>query len=314
MIRYHEKLKSFPIACVGAALGFISTSNIWCVHGIHFLKPLGIIFGLIALSLMLLKLILHPKQVWKELNHPVAASFYPTIDMILMSFCVYLLPYNKPFARTLWIISIIIHFSIFLLFFTLRFKNFKFKSILPSWNVVLVGYCTASAGSLGMGFPHIAEFLTYIALVLYIPFYPILIYRIYFFKPKIEVCDCATMGILPAASSLVLASYYTTSANPNILILLFLIITSILNVILIYIELPKFYKMGFMPGCAAFTFPLAISVIAMWKTNIYISKYSIWCSNLFEIISNIELIICSIVVLYVTINFIILGYKALVKR
>lgn len=312
MNNYVNKAKLFPIGAVGTSLGFMTLANVWALHGITFLKPIAITFALCALAIMTVKIFIHPKQVWKEMKDPIAGPFYPTIDMASFVLAGYLLPYLPPVAKAIWLIGVAFHLIFFTVFFVVRLKNdFKLKHMLPSWNVVLVGVCVASVGSRGMGFDGIANFLTYLGIVLYLPFYPIMLYRVYIHKHKIEIPAAATIGIMAAPSSLVLTSYLTTSHTHNQFVLWYLIVTSIFNVLLVYIEIPKFIKQGFKPGYAAFTFPLAISMLAMFKTSVLFSKYSTAWGSTFKVISNIELVIGSFVIGYVAINFIILLIKAL---
>ncbi|MGL4452948.1 MAG: hypothetical protein ACRCTZ_17455, partial [Sarcina sp.] len=199
-------------------------------------------------------------------------------------------------------------------FFSLRAKNFTLKSMLPSWNVVLVGVCVAGVVGAHMGFPNISNFLSWFGIVLYIPFYPIMLYRVYVHNHKIEAASATTMGILAAPSSLVLACYLTTSKTHVTWILVYLAVSSILNVLLIYIELPKFIKRGFNPGFAAFTFPFAISMVAMWKMGVLLKVSHPSWSMFFKGVSDVETVIGSCIIAYVAINFIILFIKALVRK
>lgn len=314
MNNYVLKAKLFPIGAVGTSLGFMTLANVWAIHGVTFLKPLAIIFAVCALSLLTVKVVVHPKQTWNEMKDPILGGFYPTIDMALFVLMGYLLPYLPSVAKIVWLVGIAFHLTYFAVFFGSRIKNFKMRHMLPSWNVVLVGVCVASVGSKGMGFPHIAEFLTWFGIVCYLPFYPFMLYRVYVHKHKIEVPAAATIGIMAAPSSLVLASYLTTNTTHVPFILWYLILTSIFNIVMVYIEIPKFIKQGFKAGYAAFTFPLAISMLAMWKTGVLMGKTSAIAGTIFKTISNIELILGSLVIGYVAINFIILLVKALIEK
>lgn len=313
MKHYINKAKLFPIGAVGTSLGFMTLANVWALHGVTFLKVPAIIFAVCAVTFMLGKIIIHPKHAFEELKNPIAGGFYPTIDMAGFVLAGYLLPYLPTVAKVIWFIGIIAHLSIFVFFFSLRLNKFKLRDMLPSWNVVLVGVCVASVGSRGMGFPEVANFLTWFGIVLYLPFYPIMLFRVYVHNHKISVPAASTIGIMAAPSSLVLASYLTTSTTHNLFVLWYLILTSMFNIILVYIEIPKFVKQGFKPGYAAFTFPLAISMLAMWKTGALFGKYNLAFGTFFKTVSNIELAIGSIVILYVVINFINLLIKTILE-
>ena len=311
MYHYMKKLKNFPIGAIGTSLGFMTLANVWAIHSVTIVKPLAIIFALIAMTLMLAKIIIFPKKAFTELKDPIVGAFYPTIDMAGFVLASYLLPYSPTIAKAIWLIGIVVHLSIFVFFFLLRFKSFKLRDMIPSWNVVLVGVCVAGVVSSGFGFPRIANALTYLGLFLYIPFYPFMLYRVYVHEHKIEPRAAATIGILAAPSSLVLASYLTTSTMHSRIILWYLIITSLLNIILVFIAMPRFIKNGFNPGYAAFTFPVAISMLAMWKVNVLFGKYNDDYAKFFRIASHVELVIGTLIIAYVAINFIILFIKAI---
>lgn len=75
MTNYLKKLENFPIGAIGTSLGFMTLANVWVLHSVTFVKPLAILFALIALTLMLTKIVLHPKKTLNELKHPIAVDF-----------------------------------------------------------------------------------------------------------------------------------------------------------------------------------------------------------------------------------------------
>ncbi|MGL5821846.1 MAG: TDT family transporter [Sarcina sp.] len=314
MNTYITKAKLFPIGAVGTALGFMTLANVWAIHGVTFLKPIAIIFAVCALALLTVKALMHPKHTMTEMKDPILGGFFPTIDMAGFVLASYLLPYLPTIAKIIWLVGVIFHLGYFAVFFGSRIKGFKMRHMLPSWNVVLVGVCVAGVVSKGFGFDGIANFLTYFGIICYVPFYPFMLYRVYVHKHKIEVPAAATIGIMAAPSSLVLASYLTTTTHHNAFIFWYLALTSIFNVIMVYIEIPKFIKQGFKPGYAAFTFPLAISMLAMWKAGVLFAKINPTLSSAFKIVSNVELVLGTAVILYVAINFVILLGKALITE
>ncbi len=94
---------SWPSSVMGT--GILSVALALCKKAIPFFYTLSIVFAVITYILLALvfgiwvmRLIKHPRQFYKELHHPVAGSFLPTmpiafmiagIDMLLLGTCFY---------------------------------------------------------------------------------------------------------------------------------------------------------------------------------------------------------------------------------
>lgn len=170
----------------------------------------------------------------------------------------------------------------------------------PSWFIIPVGLVVASVSSVGRCFPNIAKGIVYFGLVWYLILWPILLYRIKQYQLKEE--QLPSIGIMAAAASLCLVAYLTTFTSYNNIIITFLTVTSIMNVIIVYFKLPKLFKQHFIPAHASITFPLAISILAMYKMYKYAITIGLDFNNLFKILGHIEIIIGSCVILYVLYN------------
>ena len=304
-----NKLENYPIGMCGTALAFITLSNCWAIAGVKFLKPLAIIFALIVLTLMLLRIILFPKVIWKELKNPVLGTFYPTIDMSCFLIAAYFLNIAPNFSKALWLICILTHGVLFTLFCIFRISDFSIKNMVPSWFVVLVGVVVGSASSSGMGYAKLAQYLFYFGLFWYIVIWPIMVYRV-FRCEVVEENKLPTIGVMAAPASLCIVGYLTAFKNPNNILLTFLVITSLFNLGLVYSYISKFIKKGFSPTYAALTFPLAISVLAMYKLSSYLNNIGIFGAYAFKILGHIEIFIGTYVIFYVINNFIKLFLKA----
>lgn len=299
---YIEKLKNYPIGVCGVALAFITISNCWQLNNIYFLKPIAIIFAIIAILIMISKMIIYPKKVLEELKNPILSSFYPTIDMAAFLIADYFVKDIPKIALLIWLIGIIFHYLIVIWYSYQRIVKFNFKDIMPSWNVVYVGMVVAAVSSKGMGHVGLSKFLVIFGIVAYIVLLPIMLYVV-FRDEKMENHRLPTIGILAAPGSLNLAGYLTVFHNPNIYLLWFLIITSLFNLLVVYGYVHKLIRDKFVPTYAAFTFPLAISTLAAYKVSKYFSK-NVGLSNLFHLIANIEIFIATTVIFYVLYRFI----------
>lgn len=307
-----RKLENYPIAMCGTSLAFITLTKCFGAFGFGFIEPIAITFAIIGLYFMVLKVIFYPKRIVEELKNPVLGSFYPTFNMALFLIAGYIVQYDKLMGRALWIVGVILHISIFLIFFGFRARKFKIEDMVPSWFVVLVGMVVGTVSGGAMGFPYISKGLFIVGLVLYIVVWPIMIYRL-FKKEKIMDAAMPSVGVLAAPASLCIAGYFSLTNTPNTILLIILFVTSIFNLIYVYLKIPKAIKKGFAPIQAGFTFPLAISTLAILKIATYLDFLGYSNAALvFRGVGVFEIVIATVVIFYVIINFIIMLIKAII--
>ncbi|MGL5647696.1 MAG: TDT family transporter, partial [Clostridium sp.] len=269
-----NKLENYPIGICGTVLAFMTISNAWKGFGIDFLKPISVIVAIGALVFMLIRAIMFPKKIVEEIKNPVLGSFYPTIDMALFLIASAIIGFLPTLARGIWLFAVVFHFIIFIAFFTVRLIEHKFKDMVPSWFVVWIGMVVGTVASPGMGFPGIAKFLCYFGIFFYVVTWPIMVYRMYWHKERVEDHKMPTVGIMAAPASLCIAGYLTITHTPNMILLAFLAVTSLFNLGLVYTYIIGFIKKGFAPTYAALTFPLAISVVASLKmSKLFMNNY-----------------------------------------
>lgn len=305
-----NKLENYPIGICGTVLAFMTISNAWQGFGVEFLKPISVAVAIIALTLMGIRTIMFPKKIVEEIKHPVLGSFYPTIDMALFLIASTMVDFLPNLAEGIWIFAVIFHFSIFLIFFTIRIKEHRFKDMIPSWFVVWIGMVVGTVASPGMGHEGVARFLFYFGVFFYIVTWPIMVYRMFWHKDKVEDHKMPTIGIMAAPASLCIAGYLTITNAPNMFLLGFLAVTSFFNLGLVYTYIIGFIKKGFVPTYAALTFPLAISVVAAMKMSALFSEYSV-LSNILRLVAQVEIFIATGVIFYVLYNFLNLFVKAI---
>ena len=268
--------KNTPIAVSGISLALMSITTAWVGLGSDFFRHFGVFFTCIAIGLLLIKTILHPKDVFNEVKHPFVGSFYPTIAMTLMVVSTYIVQYNKTSAELLWLFGIILHVLLDLIFLFARFKDFKFEYIVPSWYVLTVGLGVGAVTGKAIGFIILSKFTFYYALIWYLILLPIMIYRILIVKniPKTKETSLMIMG---APANICLAGYIGVFENYNMSLIKFILVLAVLNMLYDYIILPKLLRLKFSPALAPLTFPLCIGAVAMQRYyNLIKDTNSIW--------------------------------------
>lgn len=306
-----RKLENYPIGMCGTALGVITLSSSFTSLGYSGLTTGAITFGIIALYLMVMKVIVYPHKVIDELKNPVAGSFYPTFDMALFLIAAYIYKGDPIVGKILWFSAVIIHIALFLIFFGFRARKFKMEDMVPSWFIQLVGMVVGTVSGVEMGYKNIALVLFIVGTVLYFCVWPFMIYRL-FKKEKIKAAIAPAIAVLAAPASLCISGYLAYTNNPNLILLGILFVTSIFNLVYVYIKIPKSLKNGFTPIHGAFTFPLAISLLAMLKTASYADF--VGYTTLGVILRGVaifELVITTALIIYVLINYAIMFIKAI---
>ncbi|MGL5069006.1 MAG: TDT family transporter [Sarcina sp.] len=305
---YIKKLENYPIGVCGTALSFLTLSNAYGAIHIDFLKPIAVVFGFAAIFLMILKLIFQPRSIINDLKNPVAGSFYTTVDMATFLIAAYFHKSYPVITSWIWIICVVIHFTLVIIYTILRLKNHKFSEVLPSWYTTYVGIVVGAIVSKGMGDERLALFMLYFGTFSYLVCYPFMLYKI--FTKKFTKAQIATTGVMAAPGGLAVAGFITLYKEINIYFLSFLIILLIFNVLIAYYFASKLFRQKFTPALAAFTFPLAISSLATYKVVGYFRAHNLAGLEFFRVIALIEIIIISAIIAYVIINFLILFVKA----
>lgn len=308
-----RKIENYPIGMCGTALGFITLSNCYDNLGFTYIKSVALIFAIIAIYLMVLRGIFYPNKIVEELKNPIAGSFYPTFDMTLFLISASTYSISPLLGKVLWIISVVVHAAIFLIFLGFRARNFKLEYLFPSWFIILVGMITGTIAGKDMGYPTVSKILFLVGLVLYFVAWPFVLYRL-FKRRDIKENDMATIGVLAAPASLCILGYFALTDNPNIYLLVVLFVTSIFNLICVYVKMPRCFNKKFDGILAAFTFPLAISNLAILRVANFADfmGYSTW-GVILRGAGIAELVISTVVIAYLIINFLILFIKAIIN-
>lgn len=257
--------KKLPVPITGLMLGLAALGNLVLSYGTIYRNILGTISAIILL-LVLVKIIMYPKTVGESLNNPVVASVFPTLSMGIMLLSTYVAPYSKTFAFAAWIVGLILHIVLMIVFTKKYVLDFNIKKVFPSWFVVYVGIAIAGITAPVYNMTKIGQISFWFGFISYLILMPIVLNRV--FKVK-EIPEPAlpTIVIFSAPASLCLAAYMNSFQDKNMFIVWLLLGLSQLTYLIVLINLPKLLKLKFYPSYSAFTFPLVISGISLKLTN-----------------------------------------------
>ena len=256
-------IKNLPLAITGLILAILSFGKIFTDFSSIFF-----IIGSILIFLVLLKLILHFDEFNRELNQLIALSTFGTFSMALMLFSTYLkplfMPLSQKIALGIWILGIIIHLSI-LLIFTKNYviNDFDIENVFATWWIVYIGITMAAITAPAFDMQNYGFIFFGIGFILMIPTLVLVSYR-YLMFTSIDDKNKPFICIYTALLSILLVGYVNAlPIDENFLSLIYMC-ACIFYIFAIFqaIKLLIIEKLEFMPSFSAFTFPFVISTIA----------------------------------------------------
>ncbi|MGR5237042.1 TDT family transporter [Vibrio alfacsensis] len=306
--RTKAKVMGAPTPMAGLALGIASLG--WCWENFAELHGYGqwISAGIASVLLMILtvKFFFHNHLLRQDLAHPVVGSVVPTFAMATMVVSNSLGHFFPTVGNALWLFAVVLHIVFLVTFIYHRAKDFELHHMVPSWFVPPVGIIVADVSFSGN--PTLAP-IAYGALmfgmVAYAVMLPIMIYRFMFTH---EIPDAAkpTMAILAAPASLSLAGYLNVTSDPSPVIIALLFGIAVLMTAIIYLAFFKLLRLPFSPGYAAFTFPMVIGATALFKMAHWMETHGLATHYVNQVrgLATVELIVATVVVVYVSMQYI----------
>ncbi len=307
-----DALANVPAQLAGLALAIASLGGAWSI----FMPQLTQVFlGVttpVAAALVLmvvLKYLLNPGHVLKDLQHTVVSSVMPTLAMAMM-----VVAFNtaqlssselyKTLAQSLWLTAVVLHIALFMGFIAHRVCDFRMDDMVPSWFVPPVGIIVACVTSPPMGYPQLTCVLFLLGAGAYAVKLPIMLYRLVFHS-RITEAASPTFAIMAAPASLTLAGYLTISGiNADMTVVMVLTPIAILMTLLVWLSFFKLMRLPFSPGYAAFTFPMVIGATALLKLDALLTARHIrYPQSLLSNLAQLELAVATVVVLYVALRY-----------
>ena len=291
-------IKNLPLAITGLILAILSLGKIFTDFSSIFF-----IIGSLLIFLILLKLVLHFDAFKNELNNLIALSTFGTFSMALMLFSTYLktlfMPLSESIAIGIWILGIIIHLSIFILF-TKNYvlKNFDIENVFATWWIVYIGITMAAITAPAYNLQQYGFIFFGIGFILMIPTLILVSYR-YLKFTSIEDKNKPFICIYTALLSILIVGYVNAmNIDGNFLTLIYLG-AFIFYIFAIYhaIRLLVLERLEFMPSFSAFTFPFVISAIATGEA------YKFFGLGILNYLFYIQAIIALVLVIFVSYKY-----------
>lgn len=295
-----NKFNKIPIPACGVFLALVSLGNILEDVNINIKYFCGTIAVILILSLCIQSLS-NIEDFKKNLDNPIILGTFGTLPMGLMAFSTYFLNYNNNLSLSIWLIGLLIHIFLILVFTKKYIINGELEDLTTSSFVIYIGIGIAAMTGYEYSSLNLINFSTFIFGVLsFMILFFIVSYR--YIKLPIPESTKPLLCIYTAPASIILVEYFRLPIpkSTNTIILVFLL--ACLFYIFAFTNLIKCLKLPFYPSYAAFTFPFVISATAAKFTSRYFMSLGL-NSHLLNIIANLEIIIATIIVFYVLIRY-----------
>ncbi|WP_413112458.1 TDT family transporter [Thaumasiovibrio sp. DFM-14] len=297
-------VRRVPTAQAALALGTMGVGLAWSLFLPEYgalLRPLFTSLGACLLAPVLLKYLVMPNQLWRDLKHPLYGSLMAPITMSLLVLSDYLSGVYGTQARWLWYPSMTMHYSFMLIFFYHQFRRFKLTNIVPSWFLYPVGAISGTLAGPQLGYTEFALTMAHICIALYFIILPIILYRLCF-ASRLPKAARPTLAIMAAPVNLALAAYMQNFSDPDPILTGALAGISYTMTVFIYLCYPYLLRQPFHPSIAAITFPSVIGAVATERTSVWLSQhYAHW--DWLSYMGQVEVLLATGLVIWVFIGY-----------
>ncbi len=219
------------------------------------------LFLLIGITYVI-KALNYPDIVRQEFNHPVSLSFFPTITISLLLLSTAFFASNEGISSVLWFVGAPLHliFSLLILSIWMRQSKFEIQHFSPAWMIPVVGNLLVPVVGLHFVSVEILWFYFSFAIVFWVIFFTIFIYRIFFHSPLPDkLLPTLFILIAPPAVGFIAYVKLTGEVDGFARILYYL---AVFLVLFLLAQAPMFARLKFFLSWWAYSFPLAAMTIA----------------------------------------------------
>lgn len=294
-------LKRIPIPMAGLSLGLAALGNLLAAHS----EGLRLLCGGLSLVVWLavvIKLILMPQTLRRDLQNPIIASVSGTIFMTAMQLAVYAKPFLGAAAFLFWLAAVSGH-ALLIVWFTQRFfRRFALKNVFPTFFITYVGIVVAAVTAPAFGMEAFGRIVLAFGFICYLLLFILVSLR--YMKHPIPLAARPLFCIYTAPLSLCLTAYLAVAATPSPKLAIALGIGAQLLYLLVLLRLPRLLHLPFYPSYAAFTFPFVISATGLTNLLQLLSETGVFIAWPLHLLAALETLIAIGLVGYALVRYI----------
>lgn len=257
-------IQKVPLPICGVMLGFATLGNLLQSYGEKVRYACGIL-ACFLLILVLLKLILFPHMIIADMKNPIMASVAATFPMALMLLSTYIKPWIGNVARFIWFFAILLHI-ILIIWFTVKFiLKVQMPKVFASYYIVYVGIAAAAVTAPAYNALSIGTAAFWFGFITLLLLFVLITVRYVKYKEVPEPAK-PLICIYAAPTSLCIAGYVQSVTPKSRGFLLAMLIAATILYVFALIKAIRYLKLKFYPSYSAFTFPFAVSAVAVKQT------------------------------------------------
>ena len=265
------RIKYFPVSIfsivfglLGMTIVFEKLEKIWGTNGSlaeTLLLVSGIILG-IFFAAYLAKIIIYPKEVVEEFNHPVKLAFFPALSVSFLLLSISILGILPIYAKyALWIgAGLQLLFTIKIISIWINHPKFKLDHLNPAWFIPILGNVLVPISATHFGYSEISLFFFSIGFWFWIIVMTLFFNRIIFHGQMAERF-VPTLFILISPPFIAFIAWTKIIGEVDIFGKILYFFGLFLFMILLS-QAKEFLKVKFYLSSWAYTFPIASMTIA----------------------------------------------------
>lgn len=267
------RLKHMPISFFAIVLGMVgftlAVQKTEHIFKLHYGVASGLLYFTLAITvaiaaMYIVKLMMFPKEVAAEFNHPIKINFFPIIAKVFLIYSVIFLDRSMVVSKYLWQIGAILQlvFAIVIVSAWLNHDKFEIKHLNPAWFIPIVGNLIVPIAGMAHGYTEISWFFFSVGIFFWLALFIVILYRIFFHAPIPEKL-LPTLFILFAPPAIAFISWVKLNGLHNMdAVSKILLYFSLFMFLLVIAQFKRFFKIRFYLSWWAYTFPTAAITIA----------------------------------------------------
>ncbi|SDA37077.1 TDT family transporter [Methanobrevibacter millerae] len=286
-------IEKLPVPISGLILAILSLGNL--LQG--YPRLICGVVGVILMAMLLLRVIIYPRDVSHDLSNPIILSNSGTFSMALMILSTYINPFNADLALGVWILGVALHILL-IVWFTYRFIicDFDIMTVYPSYWIVFIGITMGAITAHVHGLTEIAYLFFVFGFIMMLITLPLVVYR-YVRYPNILDQNKPLICIFTAVMSILIVGYTNSFNALSYEFLMVLYTVAFVFFLFAFYKFIEYRNLDFYPSFSAFTFPFVITAVAS-KEVFAINQWSF-----FNVIIPIQTFIALVLVIYVFVRY-----------
>ena len=269
----HERIRFFPISFFAIIMGLsglsIAVQRAETILGLPgragtLLPWMTATLFVLLLVMYTVKLIRCTDEVYKELQHPIKLSFFPTISISIVLLSIAFMAVQHQLSYVLFLIGAPLHLvlTLFVLSRWIDQTSFEVQHSNPSWFIPVVGNILVPIAGVEYGLTELSWFFFSIGLVFWLVLMAIIFNRVIFHHPLPEKL-LPTFFILLAPPAVGFVAYVKLTGGVDSFARVLYYFALFIVLLLVALS-RKFYGIKFYLSWWAYSFPVAaISIASM---------------------------------------------------